>query len=133
MWARDNNHTAQLTFHTGRDFLDGAFPTIGAWAHYGLGSLNDNLPQFISMGKREYWNKKDGHYLGPAHDAVPLSVRAGTASIRSPGRRSPVYPFANRTTRLPTSVAAPSRDSGPKINEACPSQPRFEISPTFCC
>jgi hypothetical protein len=26
------------------------------------------------MGNREYWNKKDGHYLGPAHDAVPLRI-----------------------------------------------------------
>jgi len=26
------------------------------------------------MGTREYWNKKDGHYLGPAHDAVPLRI-----------------------------------------------------------
>jgi uncharacterized protein (DUF1501 family) len=26
------------------------------------------------MGTREYWNNKDGHYLGPAHDAVPLRV-----------------------------------------------------------
>ena len=49
------------------------FPTLGAWVHYGLGSLNDNLPQFISMGNREYWNAKDGHYLGPAHDAVPFA------------------------------------------------------------
>jgi uncharacterized protein (DUF1501 family) len=39
-----------------------------------LGSLNDNLPQFISIGRREYWNKRDGHYLGPAHDAVPLRI-----------------------------------------------------------
>jgi hypothetical protein len=54
--------------------LDGEFPTLGAWVHYGLGSLNENLPQFISMGAREYWNKKDGHYLGPAHDAVPLRI-----------------------------------------------------------
>jgi hypothetical protein len=54
--------------------LDGEFPTLGAWVHYGLGSLNDNLPQFISMGNREYWNAKDGHYLGPEHDAVPLRV-----------------------------------------------------------
>jgi hypothetical protein len=42
--------------------------------HYGLGSLNENLPQFISLGRREYWNKRDGHYLGPAHDAVPLRI-----------------------------------------------------------
>ncbi|MFM7928240.1 MAG: DUF1501 domain-containing protein, partial [Pirellula sp.] len=46
----------------------------GAWVHYGLGTLNENLPQFISMGNREYWNKKDGHYLGPAHDAVPMRI-----------------------------------------------------------
>ena len=74
MWTTDNNHGAQTQFHSGRHMNDGDFPTLGAWVHYGLGSLNDNLPQFISIGAREYWNKKDGHYLGPAHDAVPLRV-----------------------------------------------------------
>lgn len=74
MWTTDDNHGAQTQFHTGRHMLDGEFPTLGAWVHYGLGSLNDNLPQFISMGNREYWNLKDGHYLGPAHDAVPITV-----------------------------------------------------------
>ena len=54
--------------------LDGEYPTLGAWVHYGLGSLNENLPQFISLGNREYWNARDGHYLGPAHDAVPLCI-----------------------------------------------------------
>lgn len=74
MYTTDDNHGAQTQFHSGRHMLDGEFPTLGAWVHYGLGSLNDNLPQFISMGVREYWNKKDGHYLGPAHDAVPLRI-----------------------------------------------------------
>ncbi len=74
MWTTDDNHGAQTQFHTGRHMLDGEYPTLGAWVHYGLGTLNDNLPQFISMGNREYWNKKDGHYLGPAHDAVPVRV-----------------------------------------------------------
>lgn len=74
MWTTDDNHGAQTQFHSGRHMLDGQYPTLGAWVHYGLGSLNDNLPQFISMGKREYWNARDGHYLGPAHDAVPLRV-----------------------------------------------------------
>ncbi|MCX7405471.1 MAG: DUF1501 domain-containing protein [Planctomycetia bacterium] len=74
MWTSDSNHMAQTQFHTGRNMLDGEFPTLGAWVHYGLGSLNDNLPQFISIGTREYWNKKDGLYLGPAHDAVPLRI-----------------------------------------------------------
>ena len=74
MWTTDSNHGAQAQFHTGRHMLDPVQPTLGGWVHYGLGSLNDNLPQFISIGKREYWNKKDGHYLGPAHDAVPLRI-----------------------------------------------------------
>ncbi|MBM3839217.1 MAG: DUF1501 domain-containing protein [Verrucomicrobia bacterium] len=74
MWTTDSNHGAQTQFHSGRNMLDGEFPTLGAWVHYGLGSLNDNLPQFISIGTREYWNKKDGFYLGPAHDAVPLRI-----------------------------------------------------------
>lgn len=74
MYTTDDNHGAQTQFHSGRHMLDGEYPTLGGWVHYGLGSLNDNLPQFISMGKREYWNAKDGHYLGPAHDAIPIRV-----------------------------------------------------------
>lgn len=74
MFTTDDNHGAQTQFHSGRHMLDGEFPTLGAWVHYGLGSLNENLPQFISIGNREYWNAKDGHYLGPAHDAVPIRI-----------------------------------------------------------
>lgn len=77
MWTTDDNHGAQTQFHSGRHMLDGEFPNLGAWVHYGLGSLNQNLPQFLSMGTREYWNKRDGHYLGPAHDAVPIKVDPG--------------------------------------------------------
>ena len=50
MWTTDNDHGAQLQFHTGRHALEGPFPTIGSWVHYGLGSLNDNLPQFVVLG-----------------------------------------------------------------------------------
>lgn len=74
MYTTDDNHGAQTQFHSGRHMLDGEYPTLGAWVHYGLGSLNDNLPQFISIGKREYWNARDGHYLGPAHDAIPIRI-----------------------------------------------------------
>ena len=77
MWTTDSNHGAQAQFHSGRHQNDGDFQNLGAWVHYGLGSLNDNLPQYISIGNREYWNKRDVHYLGPAHDAVPLRVDPG--------------------------------------------------------
>lgn len=74
MWTTDSNHGAQTQFHCGRHHLDGSFPNLGAWVNYGLGSLNDNLPQFISIGKRAYWNKKDAHYLGPSYESVPLRI-----------------------------------------------------------
>jgi len=97
MWTTDSNHGAQSQFHSGRHRNDGDFPNLGAWVHYGLGSLNDNLPQFISMGNREYWNRQDGHYLGPAHDAVPLRV-------------DPKNPLDFGSPQRP--IAGPARDVG---------------------
>ena len=73
MWTTDDNHGAQVQFHSGRHMLDGRVPTIGAWINYGLGTLNQNLPQFINMGPR-FFDVRDGHYLGPAYDSVPLKV-----------------------------------------------------------
>ncbi len=37
MYTTDDNHGAQTQFHSGRHMLDGEFPTLGAWVHYGLG------------------------------------------------------------------------------------------------
>ena len=47
-----------------------SFPTIGSWVHYGLGSLNDNLPQFVVLGTplADCCGGMEGHganYLGP--------------------------------------------------------------------
>ncbi len=73
MWTTDDNHGAQVQFHSGRHMLDPPVPTIGAWVGYGLGTLNENLPQFISMGPR-FFDIKDGHYLGPSYDPVMLKI-----------------------------------------------------------
>ena len=73
LWTTDDNHGAQVQFHSGRHMLDERVPTIGAWVNYGLGTLNENLPQFINMGPR-FFDVRDGHYLGPAYDAVPLKI-----------------------------------------------------------
>ncbi len=79
MWTTDNNHGAQLQFHTGRHVLEGQFPTIGSWVHYGLGSLGDNLPRFIVLGTpiADCCGGIGAHganYLGPEHSGVRLSV-----------------------------------------------------------
>jgi hypothetical protein len=73
MWTTDDNHGAQVQFFSGRHMLDERVPTIGAWVTWGLGTLNQNLPQFISMGPR-YFDTRDGHYLGPAYDAIPMKI-----------------------------------------------------------
>jgi hypothetical protein len=79
LWTTDNDHGAQLQYHTGRHTLDGVFPTIGSWVHYGLGSLNDNLPQFVVLGSplSDCCGGVNGHganYLGPEHAGVRLNV-----------------------------------------------------------
>ena len=79
MWTTDNDHAAQLQFHTGRHIFDGFHPSIGSWVHYGLGSLNDNLPQFVVMGPSPGdccggIGAHDGSYLGPSHSGVPLTL-----------------------------------------------------------
>ena len=79
MWTTDNDHAAQLQFHTGRHVFEGFHPTIGSWIHYGLGSLSENLPQFVVLGSPpgDCCGGVGAHgagYLGPEHAAVPLSL-----------------------------------------------------------
>lgn len=79
MWTEDSNHGAQLQFHTGRHRVEGFFPTIGSWVNYGLGSINDNLPQFVVMGTpvADCCGGRECHranYLGPRYDGVPLNI-----------------------------------------------------------
>src|SRR5262245_63184325 len=50
MYTTDNDHAAENQIHTGRHRLDEPQPSVGAWVHYGLGSLNDNLPEYVVLG-----------------------------------------------------------------------------------
>jgi hypothetical protein len=92
LWTTDNNHGAQLQYHTGRHMLEGAHPTIGSWVHYGLGSLNDDLPQFVVLGTplADCCAGVNGHgadYLGPEHAGVQLRVDPkNPLPFASPGR-----------------------------------------------
>ena len=92
MWTTDNNHGAQIQFFTGRHALEGQFPTIGSWVHYGLGALNGNLPQFIVMGTplADCCGGSAGHgadYLGPQHNGVQLNVDpAAPLPFAAPGK-----------------------------------------------
>lgn len=77
MWTTDNDHAAENQIHTGRHRLDEQQPSIGAWAHYGLGTLNDNLPKFAVLGGPTRSDTRlsiDSLYLGPQHAGVPLAL-----------------------------------------------------------
>ena len=79
LWTVHPNHGMQLTWHTGMHVRDGAQPTIGSWVSYGLGSLNEQLPKFIAMGKSigGCCGGEFGHgaaYLGPQHAGVKIST-----------------------------------------------------------
>jgi hypothetical protein len=79
LWTIDFNHSAQALFNTGRMILDGQEPALGSWVHYGLGSLNHNLPQFMVLGRppSDFGGGLVSHqasYLGPEHDGVPVDA-----------------------------------------------------------
>ncbi len=77
MYTTDNDHAAENQIHTGRHRLDEVQPSIGAWVHYGLGSLNDNLPQFLVLGgptRADTRTSIGSYYLGPKHAGVPLAL-----------------------------------------------------------
>ena len=77
MYTTDNDHAAENQIHTGRHRLDEVQPSIGSWIHYGLGSLNDNLPSFVVLGgptRSDTRASIDSHYLGPRHAGIPLSL-----------------------------------------------------------
>ncbi|MCA9116426.1 MAG: DUF1501 domain-containing protein [Planctomycetaceae bacterium] len=77
MWTTDNDHAAENQIHTGRHRLDPQEPSVGAWAHYGLGTLNDNLPKFAVLGgptRSDTRQSIDSLYLGPQHAGVPLEL-----------------------------------------------------------
>jgi hypothetical protein len=81
MWTTDNDHAAQLQFHTGRHIFDGFYPTVGAWAHYGLAALSEDLPQFIVLGAppADCCGGVGSHgasYLGPEHAGIGMRVDA---------------------------------------------------------
>ncbi len=80
LWTSDNDHGAQLQWHTGRHVREGGIhPTVGAWTCYGLGTLNQNLPEYVVLGVPTgdccggEWTHGAG-YLGPEHAGVRLNV-----------------------------------------------------------
>jgi len=79
LWTIHNDHGAQLTFQTGRHPREGGYPTLGSWVSYGLGTLNENLPEYVVLGEPTgdccggAWTFGGG-YLGPQYSGVRLAL-----------------------------------------------------------
>ena len=79
LWTVHNDHGTQLTWHTGRHPREGAFPTIGSWVSYGLGTMNKNLPDYVVLGTPTgdccggEWTH-GAAYLGPEYAGVRLET-----------------------------------------------------------
>lgn len=110
MYTTDNDHAAEFQMHTGRHHLDEQQPVIGSWIHYGLGTLNQNLPEFVFIGQYSDTRVRNDfapNYLGPAHAGIELSL--DPANPLSFGTRAPdvlaqeqanQFAFANELNRL---------------------------------
>ncbi len=81
LWTIHNDHGAQLTWQTGRHPRELEHPTLGAWVSYGLGSVNENLPEYVVLGvpTGDCCGGAFTHgaaYLGPEYGGVRLTVDA---------------------------------------------------------
>lgn len=79
LWTIHNDHGAQLTWHTGRHPRELEHPTLGSWITYGLGSMNENLPEYVVLGTPtgDCCGGAFTHgaaYLGPEHGGVRLNI-----------------------------------------------------------
>src|SRR3954466_1620786 len=89
MWTTDNDHAAENQMHTGRHRLDEIQPSIGAWTHYGLGSLNDNLPSYIVLrGPRRPATRISPGWSYPGQKQAGAPLALGGEPLPH-GKRSP--------------------------------------------
>jgi hypothetical protein len=79
LWTIHNDHGAQLTWQTGRHPRELEHPTLGSWVAYGLGSMNENLPEYVVLGTPTGdccggTFTYGAAYLGPEHGGVRLNT-----------------------------------------------------------
>jgi hypothetical protein len=100
MVSKSNVH-GPATFMQTSGFVQPGFPSMGAWVSYGLGSLNDDLPTFVSLPDARGFAPN-----GPKNwSAGFLPARHQGTSIR-PGAREPVADLFPPADVSPESDAA---------------------------
>ena len=74
------HYAAQVAFFTGDE--GSRSPALGAWSYYGLGSENEELPGFISIGGAGGTRGNSSAYLPSRYQGVPIHSREGLPFLR---------------------------------------------------
>src|SRR5205085_12092428 len=85
MVSKSNVH-GPATFMQNTGFVLPGFPAMGAWATYGLGSLNDNLPSFVVLPDSRGFAPN-----GPANWSAGFLPAAYQGTMVRAGSKNPIY------------------------------------------
>jgi hypothetical protein len=111
MWTEAINHDPAITFFQTGSQIAGR-PSMGSWVHYGLGSLNENLPAFVVLvtpgqGDQPLYSRLWGNgFLDSRYQGVQF--RAGKEPVLylsnqegiTPGSRRAMLTVQNQINRL---------------------------------
>ena len=92
LWTIHNDHGAQLTWQTGRHPRELNHPTIGSWICYGLGTLNQNLPEYVVLGDADGRLLRRRVHARRGVSRAGVCRRAARTSIRRSRFRSSARP-----------------------------------------
>ena len=129
-FAESLNHPEAL-FHMNTGSRLGGDPSLGAWANYGLGSVNQNLPGYVVMtelalpqgGSRNWSNG----FLPGQYQGTRLRLPVRRSSTNGLPTRPPTPKTSPRRTGLAQQAPWPSAPNTMNSSPACKAS-----SPTAC-
>ena len=101
------NHEPAISYMQTGNQITGR-PCLGAWASYGLGSLNDNLPTFVVLVAEADEHRAGAGDLGPAVVA-PAICPASMPACRSASGGDPIL-YINNPPGVPANVRRKTLD-----------------------
>jgi len=73
MYCHQTNHFPAVIEHTtGKPLRQFEHPCLGSWVTYALGTVNQNLPAFVNIGRPSSPVQLTGGYLGASYSATPF-------------------------------------------------------------
>ena len=102
-----NHDPAHMFMNTGSQIA--GRPSMGAWATYGLGTVNENLPAYVVLDDPKVIAKKVKSAVTDSDTAVRFDVAAGQAA----GLQDRLRPFSSGLRQQPQRHLFPWRLAAP--------------------